>query len=68
MKEILIMWDINYVNEGVNYVNNKDVITFSIGHIATTIYKNNGTNDKFYRKVAFLMYTEIVRNSFVQSQ
>ena len=24
------------------------------------IHKNNETNDKFYRKVAFLMYTEIV--------
>ena len=27
---------------------------------ATTIHKNNETNDKFYRKVAFLMYTEMV--------
>ena len=26
---------------------------------ATSIHKNNGTNDKFYRKVAFLMYTEM---------
>ena len=26
----------------------------------TSIHKNNETNDKFYRKVAFLMYTEIV--------
>ena len=25
----------------------------------TSIHKNNGTNDKFYRKVAFLMYTEM---------
>ena len=28
--------------------------------IATSIHKNNETNDKFYRKVAFLMYTEMV--------
>ena len=27
---------------------------------ATTIHKYNETNDKFYRKVAFLMYTEMV--------
>ena len=27
---------------------------------ATIVDKNNETNDKFYRKVAFLMYTEIV--------
>ena len=27
--------------------------------IATIIHKNNEINDKFYRKVAFLMYTEI---------
>ena len=27
---------------------------------ATTTHKNNETNDKFYRKVAFLMYTEMV--------
>ena len=27
--------------------------------VATTIHKNNGTNDKFYRKVAILMYTEM---------
>ena len=26
----------------------------------TSIHKNNETNDKFYRKVAFLMYTEMV--------
>ena len=26
----------------------------------TTIDKNNEKNDKFYRKVAFLMYTEMV--------
>ena len=25
----------------------------------TIVDKNNGTNDKFYRKVAFLMYTEM---------
>ena len=25
-----------------------------------TTHKNNETNDKFYRKVAFLMYTEMV--------
>ena len=25
-----------------------------------TIHKSNETNDKFYRKVAFLMYTEMV--------
>ena len=28
--------------------------------VATTIHKNDETNDKFYRKVAFLMYTEMV--------
>ena len=27
----------------------------------TIIHKNNGTNDKFYRKVAFLTYTESVK-------
>ena len=27
--------------------------------MATSIHRNNGTNDKFYRKVAFLMYTEM---------
>ena len=27
---------------------------------ATTMDKNNEKNDKFYRKVAFLMYTEMV--------
>ena len=26
----------------------------------TTIHKNNETNGKFYRKVAFLMYTEMI--------
>ena len=26
----------------------------------TSIHKNNETNDKFYRKVALLMYTEMV--------
>ena len=26
---------------------------------ATSVDKNNGTNDKFYRKVAILMYTEM---------
>ena len=32
-----------------------------IGYLlATSIHKNNETNDKFYRKVAFLMYTEMV--------
>ena len=29
-------------------------------YLPTTIRKNNETNDKFYRKVAFLMYTEMV--------
>ena len=28
---------------------------------ATIVDKNIGTNDKFYRKVAFLMYTVILR-------
>ena len=28
--------------------------------LATTMDKNNEKNDKFYRKVAFLMYTEMV--------
>ena len=28
--------------------------------LPTIIHKNNETNDKFYRKVAFLMYTEMV--------
>ena len=28
--------------------------------IPTIVDKNNETNDKFYRKVAFLMYTEMV--------
>ena len=28
-------------------------------NVATIIHKNNGTNDKLYRKVAFLVYTEI---------
>ena len=28
--------------------------------MATTIHKNNETNDKFYGKVAFIMYTEMV--------
>ena len=28
---------------------------------ATIIHKNNETNDKFYRKVAFLTYTESVK-------
>ena len=27
---------------------------------STTTHKNNETNDKFYHKVAFLMYTEMV--------
>ena len=27
--------------------------------IATILHKNNETNDKIYRKVAFLMYTEM---------
>ena len=26
----------------------------------TVVDKNNETNDKFYRKVAFLMYTEMI--------
>ena len=26
---------------------------------STSVDKNNGTNDKFYRKVAILMYTEM---------
>ena len=29
-------------------------------YIATTTHKNNETNSKFYRKVTFLMYTEMV--------
>ena len=29
-------------------------------YLPTSIHKNNETNDKFYRKVAFLMYTEKV--------
>ena len=29
--------------------------------ITTIIHKNNETNDKFYRKVAFLTYTESVK-------
>ena len=28
--------------------------------VTTTMDKNNEKNDKFYRKVAFLMYTEMV--------
>ena len=31
-----------------------------LGVVATIIHKTNETNDKFYRKVAFLMYTEMV--------
>ena len=27
---------------------------------STIIHKNNGTNDKLYRKVAFLTYTEML--------
>ena len=30
-------------------------------YVATIVDKNIGTNDKFYRKVAFLMYTEIFK-------
>ena len=30
-------------------------------NVATIIHKNNETNDKFYRKVAFLTYTESVK-------
>ena len=33
----------------------------SLFHVATIIHKNNGTNYKFYRKVAFLTYTESVK-------
>ena len=29
--------------------------------LPTIIHKNNETNDKFYRKVAFLTYTESVK-------
>ena len=33
---------------------------FVVNHIQPTIpHKNNETNDKFYRKVAFIMYTEM---------
>ena len=28
--------------------------------LATIIHKNNGTHDKFYRKVAFLTYTKVL--------
>ena len=31
------------------------------GSLATIPHKNIETNDKFYRKVAFLMYTEMVK-------
>ena len=37
-----------------SYFLNKDNVFSTIPH------KNIETNDKFYRKVAFLMYTEIV--------
>ena len=40
-----------------------DYTTFSCLYIlwvsATSVDKNNGTNDKFYRKVAILMYTQM---------
>ena len=29
----------------------------------TSVDKNNGTNDKFYRKVAILMYTEMFNHT-----
>ena len=32
-------------------------------NVATTMDKNNDKNDKIYRKVAFLMYTEMVNFS-----
>ena len=38
--------------KGKDYKKSKSVIT-------TIVYKNNGTNDKVYRKVAILMYTEM---------
>ena len=33
--------------------------TLSFNVDSTNIHKNNDTNDEFYRKVAFLMYTEM---------
>ena len=33
---------------------------FKMKIFQTTTHKNNETNDKFYRKVAFLMYTAMV--------
>ena len=35
-------------------------ISLKLASVPTTTHKNNETNDKIYRKVAFLMYTEMV--------
>ena len=32
----------------------------SVKKLSTIVHKNNETNDKFYRKIAFLLYTEMV--------
>ena len=37
------------------FYENSFIVTVRI----TTIHKNNVTNDKFYRKIAILMYTEM---------
>ena len=52
-------------NNNNNNNNNKNKIIILIIIIIriygpTSIHKNNATNDKFYRKVVFLMYTDMV--------
>ena len=36
-------------------------IIYEVNSDATIIHKNNGTDDKVYREVAFLTYTESVK-------
>ena len=45
---------------GIGYILNSICDSSQFQFKPTSIHKNNETNDKFYRKVAFIMYTEMV--------
>ena len=51
------------MHHGINSKNGKNIYGYKVHLLAvlsTTMDKNNEKSDKFYRKVAFPMYTEMV--------
>ena len=55
----VLMWKRTYP-DFIDFEENFLFLIWQTAWLATIVDKNKATNDKFYRKVAFFMYTEMV--------